>query len=912
MPRIESLCLVLAATFLAPVFFTGCGEGPDHAGARDESTLARWIEQGDELVAREDRASCRQAATLYSRAADLARELDEPLWEAGARHRLGRVHRKYLEQRREAIGHYRRALALYEAHGETEAQGTVQINLGRLHFDLGEMDEALAHWERARSLVHQSGDRHGEAGVLNNLALAARYLGEPQKALGLYDQSLEVLAELDRPEEHGRAFFNRGRLYETLGRPRQALADYERALTLGRELGEPRLPAMVLTAVGRIRQAHGDLDGALEALEEALGLRQAAEQERGHAVTLLALGSVYEALGRPEHAEELDTQALAIFRGHQARRQIAQALTALARLDLAANRPGSALDRLREALSLFRQLGDPAGESQALFATARAERARGDPARALPHVEEALEILESLRRRAATHDLRRSFAAAHRDPWDFHVDLLMEMHHRTPGAGFDARALEAAERARARSLLELLTENRDSLGVGAAPDLLDRERALEGRLALLDHERLSLLDRGGSPEQISRLETRLDEVLRDLHAVRGRIVTQSPRYAALAHPPRFIQLEDLQSRILDAETILLEYHLGTERSHLWAVTPESLTSFELPPRTEIEDAARRVHELLQVSHHRRHQRTAEASLARLGRLTLEPAAEVLAGKRLLIAADGALHYVPFAALPLPGGSPATPLLTAYEVVHVPSASTVLALRDATRHGARPPPQGLLAVVADPVFDRSDPRLESSATRSETGALGRLRYSREEAESILRLAGDRPTFQALGFEATREAVTDPALGGYRIVHLSTHGVLDAERPELSQLVFSQLDSQGRSRNGSLPAYKVFGLDWRADLVVLSACETALGREVRGEGLVGLTQGFFSAGASGVLVSLWQVNDRATARLMEHFYRRLIHGRNPAESLREAQLALRRETGWQAPYHWAGFVLQGDWR
>lgn len=913
--RLGSLCLVLLAAFWVSGPFTGCAGGPDDAGARDEETLVQWIDRGDELVAREDRESCRRAVTLYSRAAELARELDEPLWEAGAWHRLGRVHRKYLEERREAIGHYGRALVLYEAHGEIEAQGTVRINLGRLHFDLGEMDDALAHWQRARSLVRRSGDRHGEAGVLNNLALAARYLGEPQKALGLYDQSLEVLEDLDRPEERGRASFNRGRLYETLGQSSQALADYERALALGRELEEPRLLAMVLTAVGRVRASQGDPHGAVDALEEALGLRQAAEQERGHAVTLLTLGSVYEGLGRLERAAEVQTRALAIFRGHQARRQIAQALTALAGLDVAAGRPGPAVDGLREALPLFRELRDPAGEVGARFVLARAERARGRPLEALEHVDRALEGLETLRRRAATHDLRRSFAAAHRDPYDFQVDLLMELHHQEPGAGFDGRALVAAERSRARSLLELLTGTGDPPAAGVDPALVQRERDLEDRLELLDRERLELVDRGGSPERLTPLESRLDAVLRDLRAVRGRIVAQNPRYASFTRPPRFT-LEDLQAHAVDAETLLLEYHLGDERSHLWAVTPDSVTSFELPPRSEIEAAARRAHELLRRSHHRQHRLSAEAALARLGRMVLDPAADVLQGRRLLVAADGALHYVPFAALPRPRSSPPSPLIAAHEVVHVPSASTLLVLRDEDRRTGRPPATGLVAVVADPVFGRDDPRLEPSETRGagDTGArvLSRLRHSRAEAEAIRRLAGAEDTFVALGFEATREAAVDVALGRYRIAHLATHGVIDAERPELSQLVFSRLDVRGRPREGSLWAHELYELDLAADLVVLSACGTALGREVRGEGLVGLTQGFFSAGASRVLVSLWQVDDRATARLMERFYARLLAGESPSAALREAQLSLRGDTGWQAPYHWAPFVLQGEWR
>lgn len=924
---------LLAALFLSPTLVTACSR---HFGSTegDLETLGGWIEEAAALVRQEDRESCRRAVTLYLQAVELAHELDEPLSEARAYQQLGRIHRKYLEERREAIGYYRRALTLFEDLGEIDSQSAVLLNIGRLHFLLGEMDEAVELYQQAQPLTLQTGNRIHQASAACNLALVARYEGEAQRALTFNDRCIDALEELGTTEELGRAFNNRARLYQALGQPRQALADLERALAIGRELDADRLAAIVLTAIGQILESEEDLDGALEAFEEALALREATEQDRGRGVTLLGLGSVHEQSGRHELAAGLYRQALEIFRRNGSRRETARALTALGRTETTAGRSDEALRLLGDALPLFRELRDPSGEIQTLVAMAYTEQTRGDPAGALGRVEEALDGLDDLRERAATHDLRRSFSAAHRDLHDFHVDLLMELHRREPGAGFEPRALEAAERSRARSLIELLTENRETLRAGADPELLARERELESRLAAVDRQRLSLLDNGGSgtPEQIASLETRLDDLLRELRALRGRIFAESPRYAAITRPPHF-GVREIQTRVLDAETLLLEYHLGAERSHMWAVTADSVASFELPPRAEIEEAAQSAHELLQKSHHRRSSGAAQAALARLGRLVLDPVADLLAGRRLLIVPDGALHYVPFAALPLPGSSAlAAPLITAHEVVQVPSASALVVLRDQrVSITGRPLSAGLLAVLADPVFDADDPRLAApavdpldgtSATRGPTeqeaaignpmGNLGRLRYSSIEAESILRLAGAEPTFKALGFDATREAALDPELGRYRIVHFSTHGRIDAERPELSQLVFSRFDRQGRPREGALLAHEVFELELPAELVVLSACETALGQEVRGEGLVGLTQGFLSAGAGGVLVSLWQVDDRATARLMERFYRRLLMGRSPADSLREAQLSLRRETGWQAPYYWAGFVLQGDWR
>jgi CHAT domain-containing protein len=390
---------------------------------------------------------------------------------------------------------------------------------------------------------------------------------------------------------------------------------------------------------------------------------------------------------------------------------------------------------------------------------------------------------------------------------------------------------------------------------------------------------------------------------------------------------------EIQRHLLDPETILLEIHLGPRRSVLWAVTIDAVESHELPPRAVIEKAARRAHELLGVSHLREYRAASSHALSELSRIVLGPVADRLVEQetaRLLISGAGALKLVPFAALPVPGDGDPEPLVARHEIVSVPSASALAVLRG--QAAGRPRPPGTVAVLADPVFERTDPRFEGSGGSDApaidasapgardagdpavpAGHLRRLRYSSAEAEAILRFAGNGRSHRALGFEATREAAASPALGGYRIVHFATHGALDDEHPELSHLVFSRFDAAGHPRDGVLFAHQIDDLELPVDLVVLSACETALGKEVRGEGLVGLTQGFFHAGAQRVLVSLWQVDDRATAELMARFYEGLLAEGLPAPAaLRRAQLAVRGEVGWRAPYYWAGFVLQGDWR
>jgi CHAT domain-containing protein len=274
--------------------------------------------------------------------------------------------------------------------------------------------------------------------------------------------------------------------------------------------------------------------------------------------------------------------------------------------------------------------------------------------------------------------------------------------------------------------------------------------------------------------------------------------------------------------------------------------------------------------------------------------------------------DGALHLLPFAALPDPA-SPAEPLVAGHDVVQLPSAAALVHLARALPPVA---PRRVLAVFADPVFEAGDGRLAATAStadatlRSAPGLdFPRLRFSRLEAEALSGLVAPEERLVALGLDASRDALLATDLAGFRFVHFATHGVLDAEIPELSGLVLSLVDERGAPQEGFLRLHDVYRLDLAADLVTLSACRTALGREIRGEGLVGLTRGFLHAGARGVVASLWDVQDRATARLMEAFYAGMLKGGlAPEAALRAAQLELRRDARWRDPYYWAGFVLQ----
>jgi spore cortex formation protein SpoVR/YcgB (stage V sporulation) len=539
--------------------------------------------------------------------------------------------------------------------------------------------------------------------------------------------------------------------------------------------------------------------------------------------------------------------------------------------------------------------------------------------------------------------------------WTHHT-IMTRLHQKDPSGGYDAAALQTCERARARSLLETLAGAGVDIRRGVAPELLKQERTLTDELSVKASERARLAG-------MKSVEASLAEVTRDLAALSTRYVklqaqirAASPRYVEMLEPQP-LSLAEIREQVVDGQTLLLEYYLGEERSYLWAVTSTSIESFELPKRALVEAAARRVYESLIARNRRvkfetvdeRRGRIAKAdadysAVAReLSQMVLAPVAGRLANKRLLIVSDGALQYVPFAALPAPGSSSYEPLAVTNEIVSLPSASSLAVLRrEVAKH--KPAPK-TIAVIADPVFSDDDPRLGNILARNKTSAsnttsaarraassvrdeiqrsagdsgwdgetpnLARLPFTRKEADTIVSLVPQASRKEELDFAANLSNATSADLGQYRIIHFATHGFLNSRHPELSGIVLSLVDEKGQDQNGFLRAHEIYGLTLPAELVVLSGCRTGLGKNIRGEGVIGLTRAFMHAGAARVLVSLWDVSDEATAELITRFYRNLLGGekRSPAAALRAAQTSMAQDKRWSAPYFWAGFTLQGE--
>lgn len=826
--------------------------------------------------------------------------------------------------------------------GDRTRRASVLNSICVVYNDLSEYKTALNVCNQALQIKREVGDKTGEAVSLNNLASVYASSGQYQKALDAYLQSREIHKTLGELDGEGITLHNVGWVYATIGDYEKAIDFYNQALVPLRAIKYQYGIAKTMSNIGVTYADMKEFRKALDLHLQVLPLQLENNDREGRATTLNNIAGCYQNLGDKAKALDYYTQALTLLRAGGNRRQIANTLRNLGTLHRDAGEIAKALDYLNEAREMSVAIGDRPGEASALSHLAKLERDRGNLLEAHKLIEAALAATESLRVNLKGQHLRAAFLASTRKYYEFDIDVLMRLHKERPAEGFDAAALQVSEKGRARSLLELLREARAEIRQGVDPALLQRENELRSAIIGRADRQMRLSTGQNTQEQITAAAREIDALTTEYEQLQARIRETSPRYSALTQPAP-LNVGEIQKQVLDADTVLLEYALGDQKSFVWAVTPNSIKSFELPAKDKVEETARRFYQLLtergrvvaNETLDQRQQRLdqAEADYAQaataLSQMLLAPVAAELQDRRLVIVGEGVLQYVPFAALPLPAGG--APLVVRHEIVSLPSASVLAVLRNETEN--RKPASRNVAVLADPVFSASDSRLalankahgtpikdedvvaeaQRSATESGLADLTRLRFSRQEADEISRLAGEKRNLKALDFAASRGVAMSDQLSDYRIVHFATHGLINNQHPDLSGIVLSLVDEQGRPQNGFLRLYDIYNLKVNADLVVLSACQTALGKEIKGEGLVGLTRGFMYAGAPRVVASYWRIDDRATADMMKRFYTSMLRdGLRPAAALRAAQVSMLQDKRWQSPHYWAAFTIQGEWR
>ena len=861
----------------------------------------------------------------------------------------------------QSADYHQQLIALTQATGDQRRLGYILQDISFQYHLVREYQTAVNYKVQELAIWQRLEDRALQGGAWNMLGLQYLRLRQVEKSLDAYAQRLAIVRELQDSTQEAETLQNIANVYGWMEESAKSLEYVMQALRVAEKAGAKRTQASILAELpDRIAFTEGLLS-AMQVIKTDPVRRQEflAMYEKSRAL--------FQELNDPFEAEPLSM--LAIWQAHNGQReaalasaehalQLSQAMTQLPRNGLKATIANvySLLGESDKAIALQEEAvcdfnGDFDGSANLLRGLAHLLSKAGRLAEARARIEEAIRIKESLRARLSDQEHRTNVSTDLAQAYSFYADLLMQMYEQRPAALLLEEAFLATERARARSLLDLLVEARANIRSEVDPALLARETTLQQKLN-------SLTPRPNDSRKDQLLEANqqaINTTLDELRNVRAQIRQTNPRFAELT-APQPPTVREIQTQLLDADTLLLAYSLGDMRSFVWAISSDAMHSYPLPSREEITKATRRVYDLLTTpqrlskltpAQQQKQLKEAEpqyqTEAARLSQMLLGPVAHQLGNKRLLIIAPEALQYLPFGALPDPVAGenakasqpPATshqPLIKDHEIINLPSVSVMMLLRNEL--GQRKPAPKAVAVLADPVFDVNDSRVKNSAmAKAETTpanssssalarslrsfegreGLARLMLSRDEAEAIAATVPKNARLKALDFKASRAAAMNAELSQYRIVHFATHGLLNAERPELSGLVFSLVDEKGNAQDGFLRLHEIYNLKLPADLVVLSACQSGLGKDIKGEGMIGLTRGFMYAGAARVVASLWRVDDYATSVLMKKFYRGMLQEKLPAAAaLRKAQIEMWRQKQWQSPFYWGAFVLQGEWR
>lgn len=906
----------------------------DAAAARKSIDEAvRLLEEGkhaDELVALLNEASSRffqageaeAAKAMAEKSARLASALPGQAGYAEALLNVA-IMRNYARDSEQAATDYAKARDAARQSNEPWVVARALEGMSSIAVHMGDFVRAEALLDEAAAAAARAGPED-RLRALNARGVYYFRLGLRQKALLAFDEGLRASRAAAITRYQGMALHNLASVYSELGEPATATRFLEEALAIRRKLPDRFALADTLNNLAARHLEQGDATAAGAEFQEARGVYLAVGDRQRAAGALSNYGAALLRLRRTDEALAAYREALKVEEEVKDLQGVHSTLNNIALIYVEKGKSAEAEQYLRQALHAARQSRDDAlaVQTQANLAMLLRDTGRLEDSRAL--LASVIDETDRFRGELASGELRASWFATTQDYYGAYIDVLMRLHAKTPARRLDITALEISERARARSLLENVGAQEETDKPGA--EFLRRERELRSQLSSASAElfRTSSGDASGR-KRLNESIDNLSHGLQTLEAERRSTAAANGNVFAA----RTLGWNEMRAQ-LDAGTALVEFSVSGEQAYLWVATMQEVRAFALGDSLEL----RRNAEAFIRAASTMAQAGAQAlntAGRELSEVLLRPVEREVAAGRLLIVADGVLQRVPFSALPLPG-SPERPLIAKYEIVHAPSVSVLAGLR---RRPLNTAARQTAAIFADPVFSATDPRVtrgpgepEAQAPRSwpaerilRTVDVGgnepaRLAFTGEEARRIATLIPPGQRLVSTDFDASRDRVLRTDFSGYRYLHFAAHGYLDNEHPEISAIVLSLVDREGKQVDGLLRVADIARLRAPAELVVLSACESGLGKEVSGEGMTGMLQAFFQAGARRVAATLWRVNDEATAALAASLYEGMLRrGMTPAAALRAAQLELwgkAKKPEWRNPFYWAAFHIFGDWK
>ena len=835
-----------------------------------------------------------------------------------------------LDNKLDALIKAQESLELWRSLSNKLGMAQAHLVVGEYQIIQNNLIEAANNYEMAQKLWQELNVPNQVAEALINLGFVEWRKGAWQASLSFYIQAQQLIVEeAAEPYMMGQIKAGLAEAFLESGMEETGLDKYREALEWYRQTNYSVPVIGIQWGIGAAHYFLGNYTEALANLSTTRGEAVGIKDVRLAAMCDDFLGRTYYEL--KNYAEALEHYQLA-YKGFVASGSPMEATRTLALMGRVYQEQGSlktAKSNYLKALASFEKLSDQVNEAATLYVLGTLELEQNNLDQAEAYLGKSIKLTETMRRVSSNVDLTAAFSSKVHERYEKYIDCQMRKYQASHSERLAIDAFQMSELSRARSLTELLHATQANLFPGLNPELAFQEQKLRGYLRLNENAKLSLLSGEYKTAELKTLEIAHQELQARHEQVIQEIRTLNPRYEQVIQPSAW-DLSMIQNQIIvDDDTVLLEYSLGSKRSYLWAITRSGIKSYSLPGEEQIFDLAVRVYSLLKERPQGNTDYELSIAAEQLANVVLFPAREQLNRRRVIVISDGILNCIPFQILPSPIDK--QPLIASTEIINAPSASILGQLQQEAK--SRPLRSNLLAAFGNPVFAETVPQTNDKTANEQTVvATARLRsalremklngeafdptvvprlfHAKRELDSLSKLAGESALIVS-EYDATRERFLNTDLSNFAILHLVTHAYYIQDHPENSGFLLSNINSDQKELPSFVGLREIYELRAPVHLVVLSACQTALGENLRGEGLMGLTRGFMHAGASSVVASLWEVDDRATAELMQLFYSNVLqHGMKTSEALRAAQNSIRQRPEWRSPHYWAAFTLQGE--
>jgi CHAT domain-containing protein/tetratricopeptide (TPR) repeat protein len=883
--------------------------------------IGSWNEQARNLgnlgAICKDTARYKEALAYFAEALKMAQQIQDTKRIGLFYRNMGAVHGS-LGQYELALDYYHKALPILSKTGEKNLQSLTLWSIGWVYFAFNDYKKAFEYNQQALKIALETGDKWGQARYLGLTGLIYWRQGNFSKALELYEKSLAIAREIGDRDEQARQYGNMATVFAEISDYTKSLDHYDQALSITREIGHKSEEARHLGNMGDLYIALNDFNNAKRLYLQALQIVREIGEKYHEAWFLGCLGKISIKTGDYDSAHHLLQQGLHIAKEIHSLNCETMLDMKLAELNLQRQHYDASLTLFTKILESSKKANDPIREIQARYGLAVLSEKKDKPQEALEHYQRAIDKIDQVRQYLSTNEAKVGFLENWLPVYESTLRILADLHRQSPFAGYDQHAFNVAEKAKARALLDIVYQGKILHNLTEIPDefrqqLLLNESDLEKTYTSLANEKAAPA-RGGRRPAADSMSSRL----RTLESKKAELITELakkyPRYYQITHP-ELLTARQVQTHVLGENQVLVEYFVGDEQLYCWILSKSEM-HFNTVRLGKKELAALLAKASPVFNKESQHPAgTLDHRWANMNPTHLHELYEQLLGHaaglylkpndELIVIPDDILYYVPFETLIAEKNRY---LIEDRPVSYGLSASL---LNPGLRMRTQAP--GELLAFANPSFSNGRETSiskwvhEIAAIRSifRDDAFIPLPNTETEVREISGTFANSAVY--IGKEATESHFKQMA-EQYRYIHLATHHVIDDIQPMYSKIILAQGDHS--AEDGLLQTFEIYNLHLHAEMVVLSGCNSGLGRLHRGEGLIGMTQAFFYAGASSMVVSLWPVEDESSAYLMSQFYKHLKTGLSKTHALQKAKVEVIRSSDWRRdPFYWAPFILMG---